>query len=480
MSRVGSGIINVITESLYDNPIVVFREYVQNSVDSLYKLEDARSSEIRIYYTGNSLYFADNGNGIIKDLFDVQMGGIANSSKSKSINLGYKGIGRLSGLPYCDCLRFFNILDYSKNEFQQYSLDGKKYTKEKNSEQIQNLTVEEFLEMLSSSSINYQDINMYLNMSDEVKRFFEKNNRGFLVIMENISPVLRTTIDSEKFEMNLSWLLPVDFRPELNDVDADIRRIINNLRADNQEDAAARFCNIYYNDKKIFRPIDVGDFRNTVFQNDFEYAVGMVTFNGQKIQIDKNNDFSGIRIYLDNMLLCDESELITTLANYGYLNHSVNGMIQAVRGIGAMIYITDKTNISANARRTFIEVTDNYSLEFLRLLAEFVNDIYDARYALSDYASVLRDKTKNQEEIEKKKKNALSELCKFVSEKVAIEEIDVQIDTTDLSVQEKKAIIKKSITTQIGKELKNFIKQYDVEKMDSYYEDFLRWLEKCK
>ena len=155
-------------------------------------------------------------------------------------------------------------------------------------------------------------------------------------------------------------------------------------------------------------------------------------------------------------------------------------MIQAVRGIGAMIYITDKTNISANARRTFIEVTDNYSLEFLRLLAEFVNDIYDARYALSDYASVLRDKTKNQEEIEKKKKNALSELCKFVSEKVAIEEFDVQIDTTELSVQEKKAIVKKSITTQIGKELKNFIKQYDVEKMDSYYEDFLRWLEKYK
>ena len=480
MSRVGSGIINVITESLYDNPIVVFREYVQNSVDSLYKSEDARGSEIRIYYTGNSLYFADNGNGIFKDLFDIQMGGIANSSKSKSINLGYKGIGRLSGLPYCDCLRFFNILDYSKNEFQQYSLDGKKYTKEKNTEQIQNLTVEEFLEMLSSGSINYQDINMYLNMSDEVKRFFEKNNRGFLVIMENISPVLRTTIDSEKFEMNLSWLLPVDFRPELNDVDDDICRIINNLRADNQEDAAARFCNIYYNDKKIFRPIGVGDFRNTVFQNDFEYAVGMVTFNGQKIQIDKNNDFSGIRIYLDNMLLCDESELITALANYGFLNHSVNGMIQAVRGIGAMIYITDKTNISANARRTFIEVTDNYSLEFLRLLAEFVNDIYDARYALSDYASVLRDKTKNQEEIEKKKKNALSELCKFVSEKVAIEEIDVQIDTTELSVQEKKAIIKKSITTQIGKELKNFIKQYDVEEMDSYYEDFLCWLEKCK
>lgn len=34
---VGTGILSVITESLYDNPIVVFREYVQNSVDSILK-----------------------------------------------------------------------------------------------------------------------------------------------------------------------------------------------------------------------------------------------------------------------------------------------------------------------------------------------------------------------------------------------------------------------------------------------------------
>ena len=36
-SKVGAGILNIITESLYDNPIVVFREYVQNSMDSLLK-----------------------------------------------------------------------------------------------------------------------------------------------------------------------------------------------------------------------------------------------------------------------------------------------------------------------------------------------------------------------------------------------------------------------------------------------------------
>lgn len=477
MSRVGSGIINVITESLYDNPIVVFREYVQNSVDSIYKSDNTSERDIRIYLQEDKLYFADSGNGIEKELFDAQMSGIADSSKLKQNNLGYKGIGRLSGLPYCDYLNFINILDYDQEEFQQYSLDGKKYAEEKSSEQTQNLSVEEFFQVLSEKKDKFQNIDECFGMVYTLKDYFKKHNKGFLVIMENISPVLKNTIYSDKFEMNLSWLLPVDFLPEVCNEKEDIGEIVRFLRLDNQEGAPARFCNIFYNDKKILRPIGIDNFRNTVFQNNFEYAVGMITFNGQKIQIDKKNNFSGIRIYIDNMLLCDESELIPALANYGLLNHSVNGMIQTVRGIGAMIYITDKINISANARRTFIEITDNDSLEFLRYLAEFVNDIYDARYALSEYASVLKDKTKNQKDIEEKKSNALSALCRFVSAKVAVEEIEDKCEIAELSIQEKRTIIKKSITSRISKELKEFIKQYNVENTETYYEDFLTWIE---
>ena len=477
MSRVGSGIINVITESLYDNPIVVFREYVQNSVDSIYKSDNTSERDIRIYLQEDKLYFADSGNGIEKELFDAQMSGIADSSKLKQNNLGYKGIGRLSGLPYCDCLNFINILDYDQDEFQQYSLDGKKYAEEKSSEQTQNLSVEEFFQVLSEKKDKFQNIDECFGMVYALKDYFKKHNKGFLVIMENISPVLKNTIYSDKFEMNLSWLLPVDFLPEVCNEKEDIGEIVRFLRLDNQEGAPARFCNIFYNDKKILRPIGIDNFRNTVFQNNFEYAVGMITFNGQKIQIDKKNNFSGIRIYIDNMLLCDESELIPALANYGLLNHSVNGMIQTGRGIGAMIYITDKINISANARRTFIEITDNDSLEFLRYLAEFVNDIYDARYALSEYASVLKDKTKNQKDIEEKKSNALSALCRFVSAKVAVEEIEDKCEIAELSIQEKRTIIKKSITSRISKELKEFIKQYNVENTETYYEDFLTWIE---
>ena len=476
MSEVGSGIINIITESLYDNPIVVFREYVQNSVDSIFKSNNNIESDIKIFYENNCLYFADNGNGIEKDLFAEQMGRIANSNKVKTKNIGYKGIGRLSGLPYCDSLNFINIIDYKQNDFQTYCLDGKKYTEEKNSEDIQNLSVEDFLNMLSENSSKFLNLNNCVTIPSKVKEFYQKYNKGFLVIMENISAVLKNTINSDKFVTNLSWLLPVDFEPELYERDSQIGRIVSSLKANNEEGSATRSCNISYNNKKILRPIKRKDFRSTVFENDFEYAVGMITFNGQKIQIDKGNSFSGIKIYIDNMLLCDESELIPALDNYGLLTHSINGMIQTVRGIGAMIYITDKVNISANARRTFIEITDYDSLMFLNYLAEFVNDLYDVRYALSNYASALRNTAKDPQDIEKMKSRALTTLGKLVNNKVKIEEISLNNPMLELSESEKKAIIKKSITAKISKQLRDYLKQCDVDDMESCYEKFIEWL----
>ena len=56
---VGAGILNIITESLYDNPIVVFREYVQNSVDSIFKEDCQDDHEIKIWCDGNDLCFLD-------------------------------------------------------------------------------------------------------------------------------------------------------------------------------------------------------------------------------------------------------------------------------------------------------------------------------------------------------------------------------------------------------------------------------------
>ena len=179
------------------------------------------------------------------------------------------------------------------------------------------------------------------------------------------------------------------------------------------------------------------------------------------------------------MLLCTEDELLRSLDNYGLLTHTLNGQIQSVRGIGAMIYITDKVSISANARRTFIEVTDTDSLEFLKLIAEFINTIYDTRYALSNYINAKEKHEQNAELIAKLKENALVHLKKLAKENIELPDDETDTNSFEtLSVPEKKRIMKKNISQSLDIKLRNYLSQLSVFDLENSYENFIEWLMK--
>lgn len=479
-SNVGAGILSVITESLYDNPIVVFREYVQNSIDSIYRdVQDLSKCEIKIWSTDNNLFFLDNGKGIDKERFKDEMIKIGASTKKKQRNLGYKGIGRLSGVPYCKELIFVNIYDYANNKAQIYTIDGKLYERIKNEEESSGLTFTELMGIIGT----YKDcfrLKDNIEIYSAVQKYddlLKASNTGFLVLMQDTSKVLNNTIDNKDFFEELRWLLPVDFDEDL--YKSAQKELFQELTKETRNEIIpARFCRIYYNDKSILRPIQKDMLRDYVCKSNFKYAVGFHTFKKDKIAIDKKNCFSGIKIYIDNMLLCDENELLQNLEHYGLLTHTLNGQLQSVKGVGAMIYITDKVNISANARRTFIEVTDNDSLEFLRILAEFVNTIYDTRYALSNYVSARTKQQAGNERLEQLRMNALDNLKKLAKEDVELI-VEPEDDFSDKSVTEKKKIIKRKISNQLSTKLKEYLKQIDLDKvgLEIAYQDFLKWLD---
>lgn len=474
---VGAGILNIITESLYDNPIVVFREYVQNSVDSIFKEECQDNYEIKIWREENDLCFLDNGKGIKTDDFCNEMIKIGNSSKKRTKNLGYKGIGRLSGVPYCKKLTFINISNYSTKKIQYYSIDGAKYEKLKANGEDKDISFSKMMEIIGKS-FDQNDLDLttpYKRKIDKYKSLLEKTNSGFLVVLEDISSVLDNTITGEDFFENLQWLLPVDFDQKL--YSSKSGELFKEFTAGNDSEAPLiSCCKISYDDTPIYRPIEEGMLRDYLCKNDFKYAVGFHTFNRNKIVIERNNIFTGIRIYIDNMLLCTEDELLRSLDNYGLLTHTLNGQLQSVRGIGAIIYITDKVNISANARRTFIEVTDTDSIEFLKLIAEFVNTIYDTRYALSYYMNAKEKHEQNTELVNKLKENALIHLKKLAKESVELPDDDEINSFITLSPSEQKRMIKKNISQAIDIKIKNYVSQLNVFELENSYEDFIKWL----
>lgn len=480
MGKVGAGILNIITESLYDKPIVVFREYVQNSVDSFRRIindENRKSLICDIWEKNGTLYFLDNGAGIQKEKFNEAMVSIAASGKIRTSDMGYKGIGRLSGVPYCKKVDFINICDSKQLFIQKFSINGEEYIKIKNSEDYSKMDIDELMKAIGE----FSDMES-LGVDEEIRQIiidhsdmFEKQNTGFLVVLRSVSEILKKTLERDSLKNELEWLLPVDFLEEVKT--GEKKELFKEFcTAGDNAVIPAQCFNVKFRGEELRRPIKGDMLRHFLCKADYKYAVGFHSFNRDKIAISKSNDFSGIRVYLDNMLLCDENELIPMLRRYGLIEHTVNETLQTVKGVGAMIYITDKVSISANARRTFIEVTDGDSLEFLRVLANFVESIYAARYALSKYISARKDTEVSEEKYNSAKENANQALRKLASDKIEVEDRDRKQNFSELSETEKKQVIKKKITKEINDKVKAYLSQAVEFDLENAFDDFKTWM----
>ncbi len=113
MPKIGKNILENLTTAMYENIQIIYREYIQNSADSIdeaivtgiLKKEDA-CINIRIETSERKILIHDNGTGISKGLFKETLLNIADSDKDRKTRKGFRGIGRLGGLAYCDKLIF--------------------------------------------------------------------------------------------------------------------------------------------------------------------------------------------------------------------------------------------------------------------------------------------------------------------------------------------------------------------------------------
>lgn len=110
-SKAGKKLLKICMGDIYANPMVVFREYVQNSCDSLHEAErngmitDSQEKIISITIHTNSITVHDRGVGVKKDDVASRLIDLSYSNKD-DYSIGRYGIGRLTGAKYCDELIF--------------------------------------------------------------------------------------------------------------------------------------------------------------------------------------------------------------------------------------------------------------------------------------------------------------------------------------------------------------------------------------
>jgi molecular chaperone HtpG len=113
MAGIGKNIIENLTTGMYENSYIIFREYIQNSADSIDKAIEAgiltaeeALIDIDIEEGKRNIIIHDNAMGISKDAFYKKLSDIADSEKDRDTDKGFRGIGRLGGLAFCDKLIF--------------------------------------------------------------------------------------------------------------------------------------------------------------------------------------------------------------------------------------------------------------------------------------------------------------------------------------------------------------------------------------
>lgn len=113
MPVVGKDVIELLSSSMYVNPLAIYREYVQNAADAIDAARMAGLLEKREGHLAISIdqrlrhiRIRDDGIGVPASDFNQRLVTLGASSKRGGTTRGFRGVGRLAGLGYCQALTF--------------------------------------------------------------------------------------------------------------------------------------------------------------------------------------------------------------------------------------------------------------------------------------------------------------------------------------------------------------------------------------
>jgi len=405
---IGPRLLETITSALYEDPIMIFREYVQNSVDAYNMAVDMdRSNEfkdfcvdIKIDRKKHNIQILDNGYGIPKEKFLAKMTGVGFSEKGKfKDQIGFRGIGRLSAMPSCKRLDFTNK-PKGLNKLQRFTWDGDKFHELLNKAEGENFAAT-VRKITASSDEKYQ------GSTDD--HFFKVEIQGY---KEEISDL----VDSEDFTDRLSKLLPLKYSNEFTH-----QKEIKDKYQDYMGQSLDRFSFIVkLDDQILYKPYADNDILESgiIFwelKNPSKKKgvpgekIGILWFSFNRlIKARKEYEPYGILVRSKNMLMGNESALANAIirSKSDYVT-TPRELVQMLRGVTGEMLI-HSTRLNDNARRDWFRI-DEESIPLRHIIVDFMKRLHVYRYAASGF---FRDKA-NKERLIK----AYTELTNFDSEK---------------------------------------------------------------
>lgn len=200
-SRAGKKLLKMCMGDLYPNPMVVYREYVQNSCDSLQEAEKRGYFQskvqkiVSIEIKSNSITIHDRGIGVGKDDVVTCLIDLSFSQKNGDA-IGRYGIGRLTGAKYCDELIF---------ETSVLGEDVKSIVKFNAKKAREIIASDQELECTDVVDL----------VTTYVRETENRDYHYFRVTMNNVTE--RHLLEEDKAKAYLAETIPVDFSAQFKD-----------------------------------------------------------------------------------------------------------------------------------------------------------------------------------------------------------------------------------------------------------------------
>ncbi len=198
--KIGKGTLPSVSDGMYRDSFFLFREYIQNSADSIDEAirkgilnKNEAQIEISIDEEERRIVIQDNGVGISKDLAESYLVNVGDSKKDPKVCKGRFGIGRLGGLGYCGKVIF------------ETSAKGEKYK----SKVIWNAT--QWRELINDFNNDSDAITVIQLVTESRREVCDEDSHYFTVTLEGVSKAHDELLDVDEVRKYLTQVAPVRF-----------------------------------------------------------------------------------------------------------------------------------------------------------------------------------------------------------------------------------------------------------------------------
>ncbi len=392
MALIGKNVLENLTTSMYADSKIIYREYIQNSADAIDNAikagllqKDEAFIDIEIDKKNRNIVIKDNATGISKNEFVKLLSDIANSTKDRTENKGFRGIGRLAGLAFCEKFVF------------ESSYSGEKV------KSIMSWDAKRLRNILYNRDIHIEAGELIEKVIEVTEKIEDANEHYFYVKLENINEENSDLLDVEIIREYLEEVAPVAykntfiFKNQIHDYANKEKFLIDEYMVIvNGEHIYKNYKSDLYNKNGDIIDKIIGIQFEKIEQNGVLYGwfwYGLCSFQGQ---LTKNNKMRGIRLRKGNIQIGESNTL--------------NGLFKEDRGnfyyIGEFYAIHN--DLIPNARRDYF-IENMACKKFEEIFRNNFKDRFCKIYNLaSDYRSAnkkIKDNLKQQEEIKVKEEN---------------------------------------------------------------------------